>query len=275
MKIFRNTAVFVIVYLLGMLPTYILPYFGSNSLFINAVAAAVGYGLSPQTWAHLWSLAFLISITWARGPFAGRGYLVIFPVLAAAFDMIPFLSMIPFVPTVMHILAIVLGAIVKTSAAEDICIASCKKALYMLATVTVVAIAGTILFVTTISVRTAAAQKHSINTLETFTTQSSSSASNTATSSASSSVLKQESSSSSAATIETETHSEATSSSQVESQSSISPQSSVTSSKTAKPQPKAAATRSRKTEHPVRAHTAADKKHLQETNDMLDDLLKN
>ncbi len=269
MKIFRNTAIFIIVYLFGMLPTYILPYFGSNSLIISAVAAVVGFGLSPQTWAHLWSLAFLIAITWARGPFAGRSYLVVFPVLAAAFDMVPFLSMIPFVPTIMHILAIVLGAIVKTPASEEVCLASCKKALYMLLAVTFIAVAGTILFVATAGHRAATAKQQGIEALDTSAGESSSASSMASSSSSPTKPQQESSASSSTAAAETSAHSEASSSAQA----SSSADSSAASSKSSKSQPKVAA--SRKSEHVDHSRATADKKRLQKTNDMLDDLLKN
>lgn len=270
MKLFRNTAIFVVVYIIGMLPTYILPYFGSNSLIISAVAAAVGFGLSPQTWAHLWSLAFLIAITWARGPFAGRGYLVVFPVLAAAFDMVPFLSMIPFVPTILHIIAIVLGAIVKTPASEEVSLATCKKALYMLLAATVIAVVGTIVFLTTAGHRAAAA-KHNMEAVDTSATESSS-ASSASSSASSVSATQQESSASSAAAVQASSSSEASSAAQA---SSSAEATAPVNAKPAKPQPKTAAATSRKSEHVDHSRATADKKHLQKTNDMLDDLLKN
>lgn len=111
MKFIGNGVVFVLVYILGMIPTYILPYVGSNSSVGYAASAAVGGGSSPAFLAHLGCLLLLITITWFRGSFINKRWLIIFPVLAAAFDLIPGLSSIPFVPTVMHLLAVILGVV--------------------------------------------------------------------------------------------------------------------------------------------------------------------
>jgi hypothetical protein len=42
-------------------------------------------------------------------------WLVIFPILAAVFDLFPGLSAIPLIPTVMHLLAIILGVVGATA----------------------------------------------------------------------------------------------------------------------------------------------------------------
>jgi hypothetical protein len=111
MKFLANAPVFVILYILFMLPTYYFPYLGSNSSALNAMGAAAGAGLNPAFYWHLIALLLLIGITWARGAYMGKKWLVIFPILAAVFDLVPGLSMIPLVPTVMHLLAIILGVI--------------------------------------------------------------------------------------------------------------------------------------------------------------------
>jgi hypothetical protein len=104
-----NTAVFVVLYILFMLPTYFLPYLGSNSFLVGAVAAADQAYIHLPFWFHALSLGVLIALAWFRGAFVEKKWLVIFPVLGAVFDMVPGLNSIPLVPTVMHLLAIILG----------------------------------------------------------------------------------------------------------------------------------------------------------------------
>jgi hypothetical protein len=111
MKILGNAVVFVILYILFMLPTYYLPYVGSNSSLVNAVGVAGDAGMLPAFWLHLGSLMVLVTVTWFRGALIDKKWLIIFPILAAVFDLAPGLSSIPLVPTIMHLLAIILGAI--------------------------------------------------------------------------------------------------------------------------------------------------------------------
>lgn len=114
MKILSKGPVFAILYILFMVPTYILPYVGSNSAGMAALQQTAkdletGYGTLFFTFLHLACLAILVILTWFRAKFVGKTWLVIFPVLAAAFDFITGLSLIPLVPTVMHLLAVILG----------------------------------------------------------------------------------------------------------------------------------------------------------------------
>lgn len=105
-----NTVVFALLYIVFMIPTYILPYFGSNSSFFITAWASEGH-LSeiPQFLMHITALILLMVITWFRGSLIDKKWLLIFPILAAVFDFIPGLSSIPLVPTIMHLLAIILG----------------------------------------------------------------------------------------------------------------------------------------------------------------------
>ncbi|MBI3561184.1 MAG: hypothetical protein HY080_05645 [Gammaproteobacteria bacterium] len=124
MKFLKNTPVFVILYILFMLPTYYLPYIGSNSVTDEFLKAAAESGVDtlsflPQLsflgqafWLHLGALFVLVLIAWFRGAFVDRKWLHIFPILAATFDLIPRLSVFPVVPTMMHLLTIVLGVMV-------------------------------------------------------------------------------------------------------------------------------------------------------------------
>lgn len=110
-SLLKNTVFFIIGYLLLMIPTYVLPYFGSNSLLANGLGAALGHGPMPQWWLHAWALVMLVLLGHVRGQLVGKRYLIAFPLVAAVFDMVPGLSIIPMVPTVMHALAVILGAI--------------------------------------------------------------------------------------------------------------------------------------------------------------------
>ena len=107
-KLRKNTTVFVATYFVFMLLTYILPYFGSNSLLVNSLVAGATGGVSPAFFVHLMCLLILIGITFMRTKDTQSKWIVIFPVLATIFDLVPLLSAIPLVPTVLHILTIVL-----------------------------------------------------------------------------------------------------------------------------------------------------------------------
>ena len=111
MKVLGNAAVFVILYLLFMGPTYFLPFIGSNSAIIGTLGAASHMGVNPAFWLHLGSLLVLVAVAWFRGSAIGKSWLVIFPILAAVFDLAPGLNFIFLVPTVMHLLAIILGVV--------------------------------------------------------------------------------------------------------------------------------------------------------------------
>lgn len=107
-KTMRNPVFFVALYVLFMLPTYILPYLGSNSLLMNATAAAMGMP-NPAFFIHFLALVVLVVISWVRNRKIAKSWFVIFPILALIFDLIPGLNSIPLVPTIMHISAIVLN----------------------------------------------------------------------------------------------------------------------------------------------------------------------
>lgn len=110
-KALGNAPVFVIAYILFMLPTYFLPYLGSNSAAMITIQHAAPVGTNVLMWLHLAALMVLITVTWFRGSLVEKKWLVIFPILATVFDFVPGLSLIPMVPTVMHLLAIILGVV--------------------------------------------------------------------------------------------------------------------------------------------------------------------
>ena len=108
--IFKGAVGFVVGYLVFMVPTYVLPYLGSNSAIVGTIGAAFGRGPTPQFWLHFWCLVMLVLVTSIRAKNIGKGWLTIFPALAVFFDMVPVLNLIPLVPTVMHLFALVFGA---------------------------------------------------------------------------------------------------------------------------------------------------------------------
>lgn len=119
-RLFKNPVVFIVAYLALMLPTYILPYFGSNSLIINLMGAALTQGMTPQWWAHLWFLAMLAVVAHVRGKWVGKPYLLALPGVALVFDLTPVLSAIPLVPTLLHVLTLVLGTIATVVYKNDV-----------------------------------------------------------------------------------------------------------------------------------------------------------
>ena len=111
-KALGNAPVFVVAYIIFMLPTYFLPYAGSNSLILHGIDAASGSGsLNFAFWLHMGSMLILCFLCWVRGAYVSKAWLIIFPILAIVFDFVPGLSAIPLVPTVMHLLAIILGVV--------------------------------------------------------------------------------------------------------------------------------------------------------------------
>ena len=111
LKALGNAPVFVIAYILFMLPTYYLPYLGSNSAVVGALGAAAGAGINPAFWVHLAAMLVLCFLCWVRGAYVSKAWLIIFPILAVVFDFVPGLSAIPLIPTVMHLLAIIMGVV--------------------------------------------------------------------------------------------------------------------------------------------------------------------
>lgn len=109
LALIANGPLYVLLYLVFMIPTYILPYWGSNSAILNAGSSAAGLGLNPGFWLHLVVLSVLCALAWLRGAYVGKQWLVTFPFVAMAFDLVPGLNFVPFVPTVMHLCAIIVG----------------------------------------------------------------------------------------------------------------------------------------------------------------------
>ena len=118
-KFLNTTGGFVVIYLCLMIPTYILPYFGSNSVIANGAGAVVDVatGGKSSIFTHfpfILHLAFLLGlcyVSFIRGGIISKKWLVVFPIVAVIFDLTPGLSAIPFIASILHILAIVLGVV--------------------------------------------------------------------------------------------------------------------------------------------------------------------
>lgn len=122
MKFLEKTPAYVILYIVLMIPTYLLPYLrlatGIGLAMEGEAEAAAGasFGLLG---VQLLFLVILIVITWFRGNFMAKKWLVIFPILATVFDLVPGLNAVPLVPTVMHLLAIILGVVGGSATASE------------------------------------------------------------------------------------------------------------------------------------------------------------
>jgi hypothetical protein len=146
-KIFRQTFFFVVGYSILMSPTYVLPWLGSNSAVLNVAGAIVGHGMTPQWWVHSWSLVMLILMAWVRGEFICKKYLPAFPFLAAVFDMTPGLSMIPLIPSALHLTTIIIGLKVGDPRANTDLLVTSRRASLIAGLMTVTTISGSLLFV--------------------------------------------------------------------------------------------------------------------------------
>lgn len=103
LKALANNAIFVVSYLVFMLPTY---YFQLASKSAEIHTAPIFNAQSATL------LAFMLVLCWicvVRGAYIGKHWLVALPAVAIAFAFIPKLSVIPYVSTSYHVLAIVIG----------------------------------------------------------------------------------------------------------------------------------------------------------------------
>ena len=97
---------FLWLYLALMVPTYIRPYMGSNSL----LAGVATFGATaPQFLVHLVCLIALCVFAHLRGKIIDKTWLVALPIAAGVFDMTPIVNWIPLVPTALHVAALVIG----------------------------------------------------------------------------------------------------------------------------------------------------------------------
>lgn len=120
LRVAGNPVLYVGAYLLFMIPTYVLPYMGSNSHILRNAGQAINRdmgnaagaaALNVPFYLHLILLGLLVVLGFVRGHRIGKRWLVLFPALALAFDMLPVLTLIPLVPTAMHLAAIIAGVV--------------------------------------------------------------------------------------------------------------------------------------------------------------------
>ena len=109
-----STGAFLAMFLIPFILTYIVgwlsPFLGSASV----VGAMAGDDTFSGTWLGV--KAFLAALyicmaaaSFLRGVANGTKWAVAFPLAAAVFDIVPGLSLIPFVPTILNVIALVVG----------------------------------------------------------------------------------------------------------------------------------------------------------------------
>lgn len=111
-------------YLAAMPPTYVPPYRGANAALLRASARSPGVRDATTRGLFLTDLTclgILCALEYGRGSATGRRWLVVLPAVALIVDLAPGLSLIPLVPTSLHVVAFVLGAIGHSEAGETAC----------------------------------------------------------------------------------------------------------------------------------------------------------
>ena len=106
---------FVIAYAVGLPLTYIIPVIGyvlhvigSNSMWM---VASFTFGVTLLfTAVHLACFALLIYAAKQRGMAMEMPWLWYLPAAACAFDFLPYLSSLLFVPTLLHVTALAIGS---------------------------------------------------------------------------------------------------------------------------------------------------------------------
>ena len=112
-KALANTTIFTLVYVLLMIPAY-LTYVDSSST-ISSGSLGINIVSLPLL-LHFGSMLMLCYICFVRGKLIGKSWLGFIPLIAIAFEFLPALSAIPLVPSVYHLLAIVIGSFATLSA---------------------------------------------------------------------------------------------------------------------------------------------------------------
>lgn len=112
----KKTFVFVLSYLVLFALSYAWPLI-SNVGVLGAMSSTSssfqGIALGGKFFGSLIIYVLMMLVAWFRGVAIGKKYLPVFPFIAGFFDLV--LVFIPFVPTVMNLLAIVMGVIVEKS----------------------------------------------------------------------------------------------------------------------------------------------------------------
>lgn len=96
---------FTTLYCLIALPTYVLPFLNQyRGLTYGSVLLE-----SPALLIHFLCLLALVGLGWLRGLQTQQTWLILLPLLAMAFDLLPSLNWIFLLPTFLHSAAIATG----------------------------------------------------------------------------------------------------------------------------------------------------------------------
>jgi hypothetical protein len=96
---------FFYAYTILILPSYILPWVGSNSMMANIFSDQARWGFS----VHALSLGLAVGISFLRGRQINKPQLGSIALAALACDLIPIINLIPLLPSLFHGLTIMLG----------------------------------------------------------------------------------------------------------------------------------------------------------------------
>jgi len=114
---------FLIIYLILMIPTYVVRFSAMGAGLDDIAKGGSGQGFGGGATFILFILLLgLCFVAFLRGKTVGKKHLVAFPIVALVFDLV--LVFIPFVPTVMHIITLVIGVpdkkVAETSQADEL-----------------------------------------------------------------------------------------------------------------------------------------------------------
>lgn len=99
------------VYAALIIPSYLLPWLGSNSMVANIVSSQARWGFS----VHVLSLGLAVGVSFLRGWSIKKPELGPLALAAAGCDLIPLLNLVPLLPSFFHALALLLGTNTKVS----------------------------------------------------------------------------------------------------------------------------------------------------------------
>lgn len=105
-----NTNVFIVSYITFMAPTYYLSYLSAQSPAFESLDSVNTHLFNLPFILHIGAILALLWICLIRGQIIGAKWLALLPMVVFAFEFIPKLVEIPMVPSIYHLLAIMVGA---------------------------------------------------------------------------------------------------------------------------------------------------------------------
>ncbi len=96
---------FFYVYSILVIPSYLLPWIGSNSMMANIFSNQARWGFG----VHVLSLTLAVGVSFLRGWQIRKPALGTLALTAMGCDLIPVLNLIPLVPSLFHGLTLLLG----------------------------------------------------------------------------------------------------------------------------------------------------------------------